>query len=242
VPPPRTWDVFVPALLRHTEGRWAPLANTLAAAALAAGEPTGWFEPLYAAGEAGAVSMPWDSGKPTRMLVDWTRENVGAAEPGRRALVVGSATGEDAEHLAGLGYRTLGFDIAPTAVRVASARHPRSAVEYVVADLLDPPAEWRRGFDLVYERQTTQSLPDALRPRAIANVAAMVRPGGTLLVVAAVRDDDDPDDTGPPWPLTRREIDSYADGGLAPVRIEAFADPDQPAVRRWRAEFRRPAE
>ena len=42
---------------------------------------------------------------------------------------------------------------------------------------------------------------------------------------------------GPPWTLTRSEIDAIADSGLEPVRIEDIREPDS---RRWRAEFRRP--
>jgi hypothetical protein len=37
-----------------------------------------------------------------------------------------------------------------------------------------------------------------------------------------------PADQGPPWPLTRREIESFGMGGLTPVRIEDLPDPDDP--------------
>jgi hypothetical protein len=46
--------------------------------------------------------------------------------------------------------------------------------------LLDPPAGWRGGFDLVLESLTVQSLPRQLRPAAIARVRELVAPGGTL--------------------------------------------------------------
>ncbi|WP_200961968.1 methyltransferase domain-containing protein, partial [Phycicoccus sp. Soil803] len=38
---------------------------------------------------------------------------------GREALVVGCGYGADAEYLASLGYRTTGFDFAPTAIAAA---------------------------------------------------------------------------------------------------------------------------
>jgi SAM-dependent methyltransferase len=77
------------------------------------------------------------------------------------------------------------FDVAETAVRVAQQRHPGTSVEYVTADLLDPPVEWLRGFDLVVEVFTVQALPDPPRRTAIGNVGRLVAPGGTLIVIAA---------------------------------------------------------
>jgi len=196
--------------------------------------PTAWFERLYADAERGAAVVPWDRGGPNPRVAAW----VGARRPngrGRRALVVGAGFGDDAELVAGLGFETAAFDVAPTAVAAARARHPGSEVRYVVADLLDPPSEWRAAFDLVVESLTVQALPDPPRPQAIANVAAMVAPGGTLLVIAAARDAGQPAN-GPPWPLTRADIDAFAVGGLEPVRVEDFRDA---GIRWWRAELRR---
>ncbi len=101
------------------------------------------------------------------------------------------------------------------------------------------PDEWLHAFDLVVESLTVQSLPVALRGRATAAVAGLVAPGGSLLVVAAARDDDGSPVDGPPWPLTRAQVDAFAGGGLETVRVEDLRDATQPTVRRWRAEFRR---
>ena len=60
---------------------------------------------------------------------------------------------------AGLGFATTAFDIAETAVAIARRRFPGSRVDYRVADLLDPPAEWAQAFDLVLESITVQSMP-----------------------------------------------------------------------------------
>jgi SAM-dependent methyltransferase len=201
-------------------------------------DPTGWFDELYAAAEVGEAEVPWDRGSPRLLLVQWA-EDRRIDGRGRQALVVGCAYGDDAEFVAGLGYDTVAFDVAPTAVRHARERFPASRVEYAVEDLLDPPAEWRNAFDLVLESHNVQALPDAVRPRAIANAASMVAPGGTLLVLAAARDDDAGSADGPPWPLVRAEVESFATDDLRPVRIEALPDPAEPDVRRWRAEFYR---
>ncbi|WP_163506148.1 class I SAM-dependent methyltransferase [Fodinicola acaciae] len=208
-------------------------AREIAAESLAADDPTGWFERLYADAAGGTAVVPWDRGQPNRFLVPWTEKRWLRGD-GRTAVVVGCGFGADAEHLASLGFETTAFDIAPTAVRDAAARHPRSSVRYQTADLLDLPPGWR--FDLVLESMTVQSMPLSLRDKAIAGVRSLVAPGGTLLVIAAGREDGEPLD-GPPWPLTRAELDAFA-VGLSPVRIEEIREPD---VLRWRAEFIRPA-
>jgi SAM-dependent methyltransferase len=202
-----------------------------------ADDPTGWFERLYAAAAAGAAEVPWERGGPHPLLAEWARGRDGA---GRRALVVGARLGDDAELLAAAGFDVVAFDISPTAIQTARERFPGSRVGYRTADLLDPPAEWREAFDLVVEVFTVQSLPEPHRARAIANVAGLVAPGGTLVVVAAAREPDEAAD-GPPWPLTRAEIDAFATGGLEAVRVEDLRDVPEPGARRWRAELRRPA-
>jgi SAM-dependent methyltransferase len=201
----------------------------IAAESLAVDDPTGWFERLYSAASDGEAVVPWDRGAPHRLLVEWAQALEGA---GRRALVVGSGLGEDSELVAALGFDTVAFDVSETAIRTTRERFPDSTVRYLTADLLDPPPDWWDAFDLVVESLTVQSLPDPPRAQAIANVARMVAPGGTLLVIAAAREPDEPA-PAPPWPLTRAEIDAFASGDLEPVRIEQIDG-------RWRAELRRP--
>ena len=212
----------------------------LVARALSAGEPTGWFEPLYAAAEEGAAVVPWDRGAPHWLLTAWA-ERKALNGDGRRALVVGCGLGADAEYIAGRGFAVLAFDISASAIRAARRRFPGSAVDYQVADLLAPPAGWREAFDLVVESQTIQALPDPPRRDAIASIGRMVAPGGTLVVIALARADGEEAGPWPPWPITRAEIESFTATGLAPVTIEevAGAGPEPPG-RRWRAEFRRP--
>jgi threonine dehydrogenase-like Zn-dependent dehydrogenase len=162
--------------------------------------------------------------------VEWVRRRRLTGD-GRRALVVGAGLGGDAELMASLGFATVAFDAVDTAVAMARERHPGSPVDYVVADVLAPPAEWREAFDLVVECLTVQSLPPPLHRAATERIAAFVAPGGTLIVVASVAEDAP---GGPPWPLTRAEIGAFATGGVRTRCIERKG-----AV--WRAEFTRPA-
>lgn len=207
-------------------------ARRLAAESIAQDDATGWFERLYAAAERGEAVVPWADLEPNPMLRAWARPGSG------RALLVGCGLGDDAEHLAGLGYDVTAFDVSETAVARARGRFPDSLVDYRVADLLAPPAAWRRRFDLVVEIYTIQVLREDARKRAIASTADLVAPGGTLLVIARAREEGD-DPGRMPWPLTRAEIESFP---LPAVRIEDLHDDEDPPVRRWRAEFRRPAD
>jgi methyltransferase family protein len=215
-------------------------SQRLAAESLAGDDPTGWFERLYAQARDGEAVVPWARGVPNRLLLEWTRAH-GVDGSGRRALVVGSGLGDDAEHVASLGFETVAFDVAPTAIALARRRFPDSAVRYVTADLLDPPAEWSGAFEFVVECINVQALPVPLHAKAIANVAGMVAPCGTLLVISGAREQGEPVD-GPPWPLTRAEIDGFAGRRLRAMRVEDLRDPGDPTYRRWRAEYWRAAE
>jgi len=57
-------------------------------------------------------------------------------------------------------------------------------------------------------------------------------------VLAVAREHGEPSD-GPPWPLSRADIESFAVEGLEIVSIEEIRDP--PDTHRWRAVFTRPS-
>jgi SAM-dependent methyltransferase len=199
-----------------------------------AGDPTGWFEDLYAAADEGQAVIPWDRGGPNPLLVEWA-DTQPAPGPAHRALVVGCGLGEDAAYLSRLGWGVTAFDVSPTAIAAARRRFPTVPADFRVADLLNPPEEWTGRFDLVLESLTTQSLPVRLRPTVTRHVRRFVAVGGTLLVLAAAEDEHSP--AGPPWPLTREEVTAFAGEGLRCVNIEELRTP--PDVRRWRAQFER---
>lgn len=210
---------------------WQHEADVLAHEAIAANDPTGWFERLYAAGEAGEVSMPWDRDGPRQPLADWIGDR-GIRGNGRRALVIACGLGADSEYLAELGFHTDAFDISETAIRTVHERYPDSAVRYRVADMFDPPAEWTHAFELVVEIFTVQALPRRMRQESIQAVRNFVAPGGTLLVIAAKQADGADLDEGPPWPLTRSDMESFAGNGLSMVSLEELPDGIE-----WQAEL-----
>jgi hypothetical protein len=104
-----------------------------------------------------------------------------------------------------------------------------------VANLLSPPPEWAGGFDLVVESLTVQSLPRSLRAHATAGVRSLVAEGGTLVVISFARTDEDADDPGPPWPLTRDEVEAFASDTLRIGAIDMVLRED--GTEFWRARF-----
>ncbi|MET0864299.1 MAG: alpha/beta fold hydrolase [Nakamurella sp.] len=240
--PQRIWDLVVTEVLRLTSPNWQTHADVLAERFVAADDPTGWFDELYGAASRGTVTMPWDHETPQSELAQWMQQQprISPAQTGtRKAVVVGCGLGADAEFLARHGYDTTAFDISSNAIALAKARHPESPVHYQPADLFDLPDQWSQAFDLVVEIYTVQALPLSLRAQAGAAVAGLVAPGGSLLAIQVIRPDNSAVPDGPPWPLTRAEIDNFAVGGLRPVHIEQLTDAG--GVARWRAEFVREA-
>ncbi|CUR58312.1 Methyltransferase type 12 [metagenome] len=197
-------------------------------------EPSGMFEAIYAGAEAGGARPPWDYGDPRPQLVEWA-EAQDLAGGGREALVVGCGYGADAELLARSGFRTTAFDFAPTAISGALRKYPASTVDYLVADVLDLPGEWQGRFALVVESLTVQSMPPEQHTVAAQNIAGLVAPGGTLLVLATTREEGSVVN-GPPWPLTRSEVEMFANGDLVLRRVERIE-----GGAWWRAELSRTA-
>jgi SAM-dependent methyltransferase len=213
-------------------------ARELAAEFNRKGDPAGWFEALYREAETGAADVPWADLRPNSNLLDFWRLHP-QETGGKQALVVGSGLGDDAEQLAGWGFQTTAFDIAPTAINAARKRFPATTVTYAAADLLAPSKGWRRKFDFVLEIYTLQVLPAALRRKAMREIAEFVRPSGTLLVVARGRDAVDAEGQMP-WPLMCEELGEFVSVGLKEISFEDYFDPEEPTVRRFRAVYKRP--
>ena len=100
-----------------------------------------------------------------------------------------------------------------------------------MADVLDLPPDWQGRFDLVVESLTVQSMPPDQHALAARRIASLVAAGGTLLVLATTREDGS-DVTGPPWPLTRAEVEAFAGGELDLRTIERIE-----GGAWWRAEL-----
>ena len=205
---------------------------------LGRGDATGWFERLYHEAGGEAMAIPWAELKVNPNFLQWAQK-VNLAGEGKRALVVGCGLGDDAEALSAMGFEVTAFDVAPTAIEWARKRFPESLVTYRVADLFEAPSQWKGAFDFVLEAYTIQALPMELREMAIEAVAAFVAKGGKALVVCRGKDDGQAVD-GPPWPVSRPELETFKEYGLVEATFEDYLEPEEPPARRFRVEYPRP--
>lgn len=102
----------------------------------------------------------------------------------RAALEVGCGSGAFARELAGRSATVLGIDLSPGMARLARTRlAPCPGVEVRVSDFMEEelPGE---SFDCVASIATLHHLPTG---SAVAKMAALLRPGGVLLVLDLFR-------------------------------------------------------
>lgn len=202
------------------------------------GDPLAWFEALYSSAGDDPARIPWADLQPNPALISWLDARQPEAH-GQRALVVGCGLGDDAEAIAARGFETTAFDLSSSAISWAQKRFPNSPVRYHTADLLDLPAAWAGGFDLVFEAYTLQAIPHEIRARATPLLADLLRPEGLLLVIARSRRGH-PVSKTPPWPLGREDFEGLEKTkGLQVVEWEEFLDEETPPVHRFRALYRR---
>jgi len=124
--------------------------------------PRGGFAGLHWLAVARAANVP-PAGRPNAVLLD-----------------VACGGGLLAPHLDGKGYRHLGIDLSPTAVRVAHD-HGVTPIRGDVARL--PVAD--TVADVVVAGELLEHVPDL--PGVVAELARVLRPGGTLVVDTIAR-------------------------------------------------------
>jgi SAM-dependent methyltransferase len=216
---------------------------SLAATALEAGDPVGWFEPLYAGAGRDVAAIPWAALAPHPFLSEWLDAPV-ASPPGRRALVVGCGLGDDARAVARHGFEVTAVDVAPSAVRWAARRHRRSGITWRVLDVLDPAARapLDGAFDLVVEVLTVPYLPGVVRDAAMRAIGALVAPGGVLVVVTLLATGPDRGGDGPPWPQAPSELAAYRAAGLLRLALDHPAPDPAAAELPVRVTFQRPRD
>ena len=200
------------------------------------GEHGGFFEERYRSANRDPGVIPWAGLAPNRYVV----EQAGSPPPVRHeAVVVGCGLGDDAEHLASLGWRVTAFDVSPSAIDWCVERFAQSRVDYVVADLFDVPPAWSRRFGLVVEVATIQSLAPGMRDRTIAAIADLVGPAGKLIVSALGRLGGE-HGVGPPWPVMRNELRAFERFGLVEQRFDREAS-QWDGFEHFHAVYQRPA-
>lgn len=200
------------------------------------GNPDGWFEEFYARAGGDIHKVYWADLKPNPLLLAWIEGHRRSA--GTLAITIGCGLGDDAEALASYGYQVIAFDISSSAIAMCRQRYPNSAVDYRVADLFNPPAEWHRAFDLVYECNTIQILTGSNRDRAIEAITDLVAPGGYVLVSCRSRETGEQTDAFP-LALDRHEIDGFKRRGLSETHFTTYDDDQDPPVPHFFAVYKR---
>jgi ubiquinone/menaquinone biosynthesis C-methylase UbiE len=202
------------------------------------GDFYGWFDAIYRETEDDSEQIPWVDNEPNKFLVEWDK-SADLQGNGEKALVVGCGLGDDAVFLDNRGFDVTAFDVSEKAIEIARKVHADTDIEFVAADLFDPPEEFRRAFDLVLEVYTIQALPLDLRERAIDAIARFVADNGRLIVIQRLRADDEEAESLP-WPLSRKELKRFGENGLTLenfTEFESFQEDDP--VKRFVAEYGR---
>ena len=170
--------------------------------------PTSWFEPLYRDTEPDGDGVPWANMATHPSFQQWLGRHDVKGD-GLTAVVIGCGMGDDAVELASRGFQVTAFDVSESAIGHCRRRFPDAAVEWLVADLFEPPAEWSRRFDFVLEIYTIQALPPQYEQETLAKIVDLVGADGKLLVIAIVSDEPRSLEAGPPWLLTPACIESF---------------------------------
>ncbi|WP_203958032.1 class I SAM-dependent methyltransferase [Planotetraspora mira] len=149
---------------------------------------------------------PWDIDRPQPAIVRLASEGGFAGA----VLDVGCGTGDNALHVASLGFPVLGVDVAETALAIAreKAADRGIAAEFAVADAFRLERLGRR-FETVLDCGMFHTCDGDERPRYVASLASVTEHGGTLYVLCF---SDEGPDTGP-HPVSREELRAAFDPG-----------------------------
>jgi SAM-dependent methyltransferase len=156
-----------------------------------------------------------------------------------RVAVPGAGRGHDARLLARHGYRVTAFDFADAAVAEARRLAAADAVAVAVEqrDVFTLAPDYAGAFDGVWEYTCFCAIDPARREEYARVLRAILRPGGLLLACFyPLREGDG----GPPFPVSREDIDRALAGRFTVLRA---GPPGRSAERRraleWLVEARR---
>lgn len=156
---------------------------------------TDYWEARYQTGD-----MPWEKGEASPGLVDFLAEH--PALPRGTVSVPGCGTGHDVRAWAAAGFSVSGFDLAPSAIRLAEERTKAAGLSatFALGDFLrdEPP----RQFDWLFEHTLFCAIQPLEREAYVQAVLRWLKPGGQYLAVNYLI----PDKEGPPFGTTREEI------------------------------------
>lgn len=201
-------------------------------------KPTQWFDHIYESAKGDYTKVFWADLEPSPYLVSWLKENP-INKQNKRACVIGCGVGDDAQALSEFGFEVIAFDISPKAIELCKNRYPNTKVQFVVADLFDYPKEWFESFDVVYECNTIQVLPDEYRKKARTSMTSLLSKDGYILVSCRSRDEHEKEDEIPK-PLSKSEIDEFITvQNLKEQSFLAYDDDQVPSVPHFFAVYKK---
>jgi len=144
--------------------------------------------------------MPWEKGAPSPGLVDFLAEHTEL--PRGTVCVPGCGTGHDVRAWAHAGFDAHGFDIAPSAIRLARERTAAAGLkaEFGEKDFLkdEPPFQ----FDWLFEHTLFCAIQPVERDAYVQALLRWLKPKGQYLAVNYLI----PDTEGPPFGVNRDEL------------------------------------
>lgn len=156
---------------------------------------------------------PWEKGAAHPALVEFLKRS-----PVRgQVLVPGCGTGHDVRALAATADEVVGLDIAPSAIARAKAHPAVGGERYQLADLFALPPSLRGSFDVVFEHTCFCAIDPSLREKYAAAVAGALKPGGHLLAIFYLDPGLDPGESGPPFGVTKAELDAFFSQHFTPL-------------------------
>ena len=154
-----------------------------------------YWETRYQTGD-----MPWEKGEPSPGLVDFLAAHPDL--PRGTVCVPGCGTGHDARAWAAAGFDVFGFDVAPSAIRLASERTRAAglAAQFQLVDFLHDAPPFL--FDWVFEHTLFCAIQPDQRDDYVGATLRWLKPGGQYLAINYLIADQD----GPPFGTTRDEL------------------------------------
>jgi SAM-dependent methyltransferase len=181
---------------------------------------------------------PWDIGEPQPAVLRLAGEGAFAGA----VLDAGCGTGEHALHVASLGLRVLGVDVAETALSIARKKAADRGinVDFVVGDALRLD-RLGRVFETVLDCGLFHTFDGDERRAYVASLASVTGPGANVHVLC-VRDVG-PECSGP-HPIGQEELraafkpsDGWSVASVSPDRIETRFGPE--GLPAWLAKIER---
>jgi SAM-dependent methyltransferase len=145
---------------------------------------------------------PWEKGAPHPALIDFLAQNGPLTG---EVLVPGCGTGFDVRALSTGENHIIGIDLAPYAITKANSFPKVANEEYLLADLFALPAKFTGRFDVVFEHTCFCAIDPAMRAQYVETIVRLLKAGGELVAIFFINPDHD--EEGPPYAVSRQELD-----------------------------------